>query len=411
MRSISCRSPRGQILVLMAIALAVLAAFAALAIDVGNLWTTKRLMQTAADAAAIAAAHEVTQGAAAGSSVVISAAQSAATQNGFTDGSGTPRSASPVSVTVNSPPLSGPFAGDSSAVQIVITQTQPAYFMPVVGIKTVPISVTAVAMTKDSGSCIYSLDSSISGALTVSGTASISSACGAYVDSTSSSALTINGGGTLNAPLVGVVGGTVVNGNSTTPPITGIASFADPLASVPAPTVGSCKGYKATNVTNGQVVAFDPGQYCGGIKITGGTVTFNPGVYVIDGGGLSFTGGTITGQGVTFYLTGTGNGSSPSAYGGVNISGGALTNLSAPTSGTYEAILFFQDRSVTGTSVNGTSIVGSSGSTFDGALYFATTSLNYAGNSSSNGYTMLVADQLKITGNTTIGTNYTSLAD
>ncbi|HSR58069.1 MAG TPA: pilus assembly protein TadG-related protein, partial [Candidatus Binataceae bacterium] len=77
------RSSPGQILVLMAIAMAVLAAFAALAIDVGNLWTTKRLMQTAADAAAIAGADAITQGAATGSSTIASAAQSAATQNGF----------------------------------------------------------------------------------------------------------------------------------------------------------------------------------------------------------------------------------------------------------------------------------------------------------------------------------------
>lgn len=404
------RSSPGQILVLMAIAMAVLAAFAALAIDVGNLWTTKRLMQTAADAAAIAGADAITQGAATGSSTIASAAQSAATQNGFTDGSATIKSSSPVSIVVNNPPVSGPYSGDSTAVQVTISQTEPTYFMPVVGVKSVPITVTAVAMIKASGSCIYSLDSSVSGALTVSGTASISSACGAYVDSNSSSALTINGGGTLQAPLVGVVGGTVVNGNSTTPPVSGIAAFADPLASVPAPTVGSCNGYKGASVTNGQTVTFDPGQYCGGIKITGGTVTFNPGVYVIDGGGLSFSGAIISGQGVTFYLTGSGNGSSPSAYGGVNINGTATVNLSAPTSGTYEGILFFQDRSVSSTGQAST-INGGSGSTFDGALYFPTTTLNYAGNSSSNGYTMLVADTLKITGNSFVGSNYSSLSN
>lgn len=406
------RSSPGQVLVLMAISMAVVCGFAALAIDVGNLWTTRRLMQTAADAAAIAGADSIAQGNSSGSSAITSAADSGATQDGFTDGAGTLRSSSLVSIVVNNPPVSGPYAGNSDAVQVTISQTQPTYFMPVMGIKSVPITVTAVAMIKASGNCIYALDSSASGALTVSGTATVSSTCGAYVDSTSSSALTINGGGTLDSSVIGVVGGTVVNGNSSTPPVQGIATFPDPLSSVPEPSAGSCSGYQGTSVTNGQTMTFNPGTYCGGITITGGTVTFNPGLYIIDGGGLTFTGGTISGDGVTFYLTGSSShGSSPSAYGGVNITGGATCNLSAPTSGTYEGILFFQDRSVISTGSNGSSIVGSSNSTFDGALYFSTTALSYAGNSSSNGYTMLVADTIKITGSSYIGTNYSSLAD
>ena len=395
----------------MAISMAVLAGFAALAIDVGNLWTTKRLMQTAADAAAVAAADAIHQGAGVGSSAVTSAAESAATQNGFTNGSGNARSSNAVSVVVNNPPLSGPDAGNSEAVQVTISQTQPTYFMPVAGIKSVPISVTAGAMIKASGNCIYALDPSAGGALTVSGTSTLSSSCGAYVDSNSSTALTINGGGTLAASPIGVVGGTVVNGNTPTPPVQGIAPFANPFASMPTPAVGSCTSYKGTSVTNGQTVTFDPGNYCGGIKITGGTVVFNPGVYVIDGGGLSISGATVSGTGVTFYLTGSSSkGSSPSAYGPVNITGTATVNLSAPTSGPYEAMLFYQDPSITGTASNASSIVGSSGSTFDGALYFPTTALTYAGNSSSNGYTMLVADTIKVTGNSYVGTNYSSLS-
>jgi hypothetical protein len=411
MRFTARRWARGQIFILMAISMAVLAAFAALAIDVGNLWTTKRLMQTAADAAAIAGANAVLHGAGTGSSTITSAANNAATLDGYTDGSSTLRSSRPVSVVVNNPPASGPYAGNSDAVQVTISQTQPTYFMPVAGITSVPISVTAQAMIKPSGNCIYALDPSASGALTVSGTSTLSSTCGAYVNSSSSTALTINGGGTLEANPVGVVGGFVVNGNAPTPPVSGIAPFTNPFATVGTPTVGKCTGFKGTSVTNGQTVTFDPGTYCGGIKITGGTVTFNPGVYVIDGGGLSFSGATISGTGVTFFLTGSGNGSSPSAYGGVTITSTATVNLSAPTSGPYEAILFYQDPSVTSTASNGSSIVGSANSTFDGALYFPTTALTYAGNSSSNGYTMLVADTIKVTGNSYVGTNYSSLAD
>lgn len=50
-------SPCGQILFLMAVAMVVLIGFAALATDIGLLWSGRRRMQTAADAAAIAGDH------------------------------------------------------------------------------------------------------------------------------------------------------------------------------------------------------------------------------------------------------------------------------------------------------------------------------------------------------------------
>jgi hypothetical protein len=68
----------------------------------------------------------------------------------------------------------------------------------------------------------------------------------------------------------------------------------------------------------GTNIVFNPGVYCGGINITAsvlGTITFNPGTYILRQGrggllGLGTTGGltitisalsTITGTGVTFY--------------------------------------------------------------------------------------------------------------
>lgn len=56
-------------------------------------------------------------------------------------------------------------------------------------------------------------------------------------------------------------------------------------------------------------------------------------------------------------------------------------------------------------------INGNSSSTFDGAIYFATTSVTYNGNSSSNGYSIVVADKLIINGNSSLGNNYSSLAN
>jgi hypothetical protein len=114
---------------------------------------------------------------------------------------------------------------------------------------------------------------------------------------------------------------------------------------------------------------------------------------------------TMTGTGVTFYnTTGTGG------YGAITLNGNSQANFSAPTSGALAGILFFQDRSIPSSAASST-INGNSSSTFDGAIYFPTTLLTFNGNSSANGYSIVVADKLVINGNASIGNNYSSLTD
>ena len=135
-------------------------------------------------------------------------------------------------------------------------------------------------------------------------------------------------------------------------------------------------------------------------------MTFSPGTYVLAGGGLSVTGSsTLSGTGVTFYDT-TGLG----GYQPIDLTGSETANLSAPTSSAMEGILFFQDRWIARGSA-GATITGSMSSTFDGAVYFPTTALTYTGSSSSSGYTFLIADTITFTGSTTLGNNYSSLAN
>src|ERR1700730_1775148 len=86
----------GQALVISVLSMTCLFGFAALATDVGFILREKRLLQIAADSAAVAGAAELNYGNA------TSAAQAAATKNGFTNGPGG------AIVTVNTPPLYGP---------------------------------------------------------------------------------------------------------------------------------------------------------------------------------------------------------------------------------------------------------------------------------------------------------------
>jgi Putative Tad-like Flp pilus-assembly len=403
------RRPPGQTFLLISVALVVLLGVAALAVDIGDLWTTRRLMQSAADAGAVAGASEIAIGG--GSTAITAAAKDAASHNGFADGGTRPGTSNTITVAVHNPPTSGPYAANSAAVEVDVSQTQPTYFMKVLGMQTVPVSTTAVAVTLSSGSCVYSLDKSAPGATTVGGTASVTSACGLYDNSSSTSALTVSGGGTITAPTVGVVGGTSINGGGSTPPSTGIVQFGDPLAYIAAPSFSpsSCSSFHTQNIS-GAITA--PQTYCGGIHINGGnSVTFGPGLYVIDGGGITIDGGaSVSGTGVTFYLTGNnGNGNNAANYSGVTINSTATVNLSSPCDGAATGIkgmLFFQDRSIT--NGNGSSINGASGSTFNGAIYFPTTPLSYAGSSAVNGFTLIVADTLSFVGNSSVGNDVTS---
>ena len=91
-------------------------------------------------------------------------------------------------------------------------------------------------------------------------------------------------------------------------------------------------------------------------------------------------------------------------YGAITLNGNTQANLSAPTLGPLVGILFFQDRSIPSTAA-GSTITGNSSSTFDGGLYFETTQLTFGGNSSASGYSIVVADKLTVSGNSSVGSN------
>jgi hypothetical protein len=132
------------------------------------------------------------------------------------------------------------------------------------------------------------------------------------------------------------------------------------------------------------------GQYCGGITLSShASLTLNPGVYYVKGG-ISLGGQTtITGTGVTIYL----------ADGGISMAGGATANLSAPTSGTWQGILFFQARGDTTAST----LVGGTSQSLSGALYFPSATLTFTGGSSTNALaTTIVSKTLSLVGNSYI---------
>src|SRR6185369_8793040 len=128
--------------------------------------------------------------------------------------------------------------------------------------------------------------------------------------------------------------------------------------------------------------AINPGIYCAGIHIGNGTVTFNPGTYILVGGGITTqsTNSVIRGTGVTIYNTYDSTSTNPNlGYGGLDLSANSDTQLTAPTSGTYAGVLFMQDRNCCSTMPN-ESLRGGPNAKFEGIIYMPKSHVRFAGN-------------------------------
>ena len=408
----------GFVLVTMLCCTVILAAFLGLAIDSGYLELVKTRMQTAADAAALGGVQEIKMN---GTANVVSAARADAALNGFTHG------ANGVTVTVNSPPSGGYSSSDATGVEVIVAQQAPTFFMSLVGSASVGMQARAVARQGSGTTCIHVLDQSAAGTFTASNGANVQTSCGIDVESSSNTAFSVTGGTTVNTTTIASFGGISVNGgshvtastvfvngtssvmggSSMTPSATsgGVSRAGDPLAYVPAPSVGGCN-YTNYTAGGGQTLTVNPGVYCNGMNLgNGATVTFNPGTYILKGGGLNINGGvTARGTGVTFYNT-SGGGYS---YAPFNFGNGANITFAAPTTGSLAGILMFQDRSVVSAAMN--QFVGGITMNMSGTLYFPTTPLTFSnGSSSSSPYSIIVAKSVVFTGGTKLNNDYSSL--
>jgi Putative Flp pilus-assembly TadE/G-like len=421
----------GQVILGVAVVFVVLAGFAGLGIDMGTLRYQRRLQQTAADAAAVAGASNLTY------TGWQAAAQSASTQNGFQDGGGAsldgcvPTAAigttcvwvnHPQDVSYNGTTIDGgPHkAANTNYVEVLVAKIQPTYFMTIFGLDRQVVIARAVATNTGGGpvgghGCIYSLGAPANqlnfnkAGFGSTGTNYINGpACG-VVDNGN---FVANGNVSVKMGSIGVGGGINLPNNSTPDcssaqpagvcptPVTGMPYSGDPFASkYPIPGVPAA----GTVTTVGSVTTYSPGSYTD-IHVTGNAI-FQPGLYyvtgslrinsntnVVAGGTTDFSGApafssTPTG-GATFYIT---NGAD------VTIDGGSTVQMYAPTSGTYEGLLFYQDPLDT----QQMTINGGSNSFFEGAIYAPKADVDFSGTADFNGgakYTVIIADQFLVSG-------------
>jgi Flp pilus assembly protein TadG len=419
------RGDSGSAAVLVAISLVPIFGMMGLAIDVGQLRFAKQRLQMTADAAALAGALELnTCGATADCSALETAAQNALTENGFT-GSTLQASCIPsgtgLAISVNNGPCAlgsqNPHNGNRKYVEAVVSQAQPTYFAGLLGIPTVQIMARAEAGQTGGTNCMFALDPTASGAITVDFLASVNSPCGIVDESSSNSALQCSLLASISASQIGVVGGVSTFWCNISPtPRTHIAmpNPTDPLAYLPEPAVPSCgtssspsathHGSNAKLAITNTTTLYADNAYCGGISILpGARVTFDTtfgSTFVLtstNGGpilspyGLTIDlGTTVTGNGVTFYNYGPSGGITFN-FAGFTIGG---VNLTAPTSGTYSGILFFQDNGNTSQA----QIAGSSSwnTKLQGTYYLPSAKVLYALDGVV-AYNILVAKDIEVT--------------
>lgn len=405
------RRERGAVLILFTLAAVVLVGFLGLAVDVGMLYLQKQKVQSAADAGALGAAQAMRRGQT-GSITTLARAESA--RNGFTNDVGG------VVVSVNNPPLGGQKAGNSAYTEVVVTQPLNTYFLRILGQTTATVSARAVATVGGATGCIYAMSSSAEGAVRIDGR--LVTDCGIISNSNSSKSLEF-AGGTLSAAYYRVVGNYI--GNVSPTPTIHAAATPDPLLTMTAPPFPSTHFY-STSVSG--TATLNPGIYHGGISISQyANVTFNPGVYVMNGGNLFASGkNTLNGTGVTFYFTAnqTVPVSRPPGFllsktttpGTVLINGGTategVTNFSAPTSGPAEGKLFIQDRTQPANSPF--DIQGSNQTDIEGIIYFPGTDILYQNSTENQAhYTIIVGKTLRLDGggaNLRVKNDYSVLA-
>lgn len=336
MKSLNSRpGERGQAIIIIVFAIVGVIGMAALAIDGGNAYVDSRRAETAASAAALTAALTRIEG-----GNWRAAALATAEANGYNnDGVNS-------IVELNTPPLSGPYAGNSEYIEVIITSNLQTYFGPVIGIPYITNVVNVVAQSKPAelgemfpGYAVVSLapktqcEHHIGFWVHAEATLNLEGG-GLFVNSNNPECAFMSFGSgsvrVLDDSRISVVGGARVQKPQLITPFpmeTGIAPIPFPPP-YKDPRVG-CGSKIATVDTLTGIMT--PGNWDEEIFPPEGVTELEGGVYCLQNDFIVEDGATLTGGGVTFVM----------ADGNIKISGHATVDLSAPKSGPNQGLLIY----------------------------------------------------------------------
>ncbi len=219
------RDQRGFLTITVALLLTAFIGFVGLAVETGLWYAVKRQNQSAADEAALSGAMEIGKSYQTG---ICALAEYGAERNGFTFNAfscpaDSPGCTSPSSgqMCANNPPVLGAYAGNSDAVEVLLSNKLNTLFASLLLLPSVTIDTRAVAVVNSAGSCVISLAPTGTG-VNANGAAVVNaSSCNLYDNSSSSAAnleaLEVSGSAKLevkNAYIVGNYGATLVTSSS-----------------------------------------------------------------------------------------------------------------------------------------------------------------------------------------------------
>ena len=386
---------KGFAAIMTAVLLPAIILMAGLGTEAGYWYFTQRKIQNAADTAAYASIVNLISG---NTATITSTAETVAKINGYL-----PLTSS---ISVNHPPTSGIYTGDTDAIEVIITQTVPRYLSALLSQDNVTIKSRAIAKLEARRlACMLSLNDDASGAVTFSGSSkTVLDGCNMVVNSVAADAILVEKTATVSLDCASTSGGATTTNGLILKDCNSISQYqpqsADPFVALEQITTPvECSDMAEFKVTKHSGIGYpDPkSRYCGGFNLNAGAeVELSSGYYIFDGGNIVINANAkFTGENVVLFLTGGAT---------LTFNGGATIQLSAPKTGIYEGILVFGDRDDNVTH----KINGNSSSNYNGAIYTSGAHLLYNGSSSiKGGCVQLVSDTIRIDGNTTLNADCT----
>ncbi len=369
-----------------------------LGVDVSEWVLWKRQLHSAADSAALAGAQALANSQSA--TVSVNLALQYNTDRAY------------AVEAVETPPTAGAYAGDTTAVRVILSTSEALPFSSLF-IKAAPkIMASATAQGYSTApDCVIALDPSSTTAITVTGSAALTMNCGMTSNAPGGQSVLADAQ-TVDVPAISAVGsitaGSGVPGTTKLYPNTG--ATADPYSGLAIPDLSTmCAGAPSVSVKSLRSQTINPGCYSS-LKSLGG-LYLNPGTYYIDGGNVTVgSQSLISGSGVTLVFTSTAVPFKGSNVGTFSAAGNSFVQLSAPTSGPYTGVVMYQDRNTVETSGNDMVVTGSTGNGYSswiqGAVYAPSTTIKFTGNSGiATPCMQLVAKDVIFTGNTSVSNN------
>ena len=327
-------TPRGQVLIIVTLALVAIIGVAGLAIDGGNAFLDRRNAQNAADSAALAGAiiRVNTPGGDWVGAILSSAAENGYDNNGATN-----------TVEVFSPPREGPYSNNIEYVEVVITSRVRTYFARIVGRNENVNIVTAVVRTKPAvvkpllgGNALVSLaptsECGKNMAFRVYEEATFEvSGGGVFINSNNKNcALTQEAGGSIymryKDPIL-IVGGVSIHNPRRISPVVKVG--ASPI-SYPPPFFMPEIDCKQSAQINEDLTSMSPGSWSGKFPPVGVT-RLQAGIYCLESGFTANKNTELSGNDVVIVMD----------DGDFVINGEADIRLSAPSQGKYQGLLIF----------------------------------------------------------------------